>query len=350
MRASGYSCVCKLRCSKGLDCDGLLANWATAPGSDGSAFELPRMSPDLAFAFGLKLVGDQAIEEDRRNLCVQVAVLYTNSRGQRFLRVHSTLLNVVSSLNAAFRSVSVAPLMALAVKRAALMALAPETPGAKKPRDYLLDFCIQALTVFLKTCYRDSGSRNLVISRSLELLPLYTLTARKMIYASLDMGMEGNETMRRIVRMPVHGIMASLYPRVYPLLPALSEGDEDGLRRLTPEREALQYAPACLVATGLNAWILRGTEQTQPETEPGDDLLERATGLWRSISLSLQPSHWQPLRHLPSTALGREATRRERGLVATLFVEDEGFTEMSYTDWVYYLHGQVQRAQNSCGF
>ncbi|CAK9027774.1 Protein transport protein Sec24C (SEC24-related protein C) [Durusdinium trenchii] len=378
MQASAYNCVVKLRCSKGLSCKALLAPWpAAASSEDQSAFEVPRLSPDMSVTFSLLPEVEPDSDEDyprsrdRKTLAVQAAILYTNCKGERLLRTHTRSLTVISSARQIFGSINIAPLMAFLLKQAAMIALDP-AQNAKLPRDMLLESCLQILASFRRRCLDyNSAKKAMVTSRQLLLLPLYVLSARKLLYSLVGSkdGKAQTEALQRILRMPVHNIMLALYPRVYPLPGNTPEGVD--LPRHCPaaeEQVSRGPAPAYLVTNGFGMWYHQSGDR--PE------LREAAGELAERIREVLQPvSDWIPLFDLPRLSVPlkteekimQEATPSgrprygsrtphiaavaksssehiswpEKVLLSSLFVEGTGVTEMSYSDWVLFLQEQL---------
>ncbi|CAK9010595.1 unnamed protein product [Durusdinium trenchii] len=210
-----------------------------------------------------------------------------------------------------------------------------------------------------------------VTSRQLLLLPLYVLSARKLLYSLVGSkdGKAQTEALQRILRMPVHNIMLALYPRVYPLPGNTPEGVD--LPRHCPaaeEQVSRGPAPAYLVTNGFGMWYHQSGDR--PE------LREAAGELAERIREVLQPvSDWIPLFDLPRLSVPlkteekimQEATPSgrprygsrtphiaavaksssehiswpEKVLLSSLFVEGTGVTEMSYSDWVLFLQEQL---------
>jgi hypothetical protein len=380
MQASAYGCVFKLRCSKGLACTSLLAPWpAASSSSDGSAFELPRLTPDASFAITLQPELDSTDEDDvrsrrddkKKQLFLQAAILYTNGEGERLLRIHTTLISVVYSVRAFYQSLSMEPLIAVMLKQAALVALDTSKKKEKlQPKDHLLETCLQVLKTYRRHCYTsDVSPSSLVVSKSLSLLPLYVLAARKLMYS---MGMEKDEACRRanwlrILRMPIHSIIIALYPRAHALpVPSAGEADsgnaEPGIRLpdtvqdsknleralATPcpalqEHVAKGPSPAYIIANGFNAWLLKTESGNSVDEQASESILELAKKACERIEEQLQyTASPMPLSELPAVSATSENTWQEQVRLATLFVEDEGATEMSYPDWVEFLQHHVK--------
>eukprot|EP00747_Dinoflagellata_sp_TGD_P181411 gnl/TRDRNA2_/TRDRNA2_35236_c0_seq1.p1 gnl/TRDRNA2_/TRDRNA2_35236_c0~~gnl/TRDRNA2_/TRDRNA2_35236_c0_seq1.p1 ORF type:complete len:838 (-),score=156.07 gnl/TRDRNA2_/TRDRNA2_35236_c0_seq1:206-2719(-) len=369
MQASAYSCVFKLRCSKGLQATSLIAPWpAASSSSDQSAFELPRLSADASFAFMLQPEYDTSddvddgyyrrMDERKKSMYVQAVTLYTNCKGERLLRVHTTSLNVVHSVRAMFQGIQVGPLMALLMKQAANMALNRKAGSDRvQPRDYLQDFCVKVLASYrMHCCSADFNSSTLVASKALALFPLYVLAARKVLYALLGTqdGMEKRDALWRILKSPIHTLLGLLYPGVY-ALPVIDAPPEEDCQLLAPcpclqEHVAKGASPGYLVANGSGAWLCGLGAAGDPEDEAAASALrQRAAGMCQQLRVEMEPSPmWMPLDELHTGAAGKPGDASaskdawlQKVQAAALFVEDEGATEMSYGNWVAHLQKQI---------
>eukprot|EP00929_Paragymnodinium_shiwhaense_P119322 TRINITY_DN91205_c0_g1_i1.p1 TRINITY_DN91205_c0_g1~~TRINITY_DN91205_c0_g1_i1.p1 ORF type:complete len:868 (-),score=156.81 TRINITY_DN91205_c0_g1_i1:152-2686(-) len=366
MQGSGYSCVVKLRCSKGLQCKGLVAPWPAAPGStDQSAFELPRISPDTSFVFELQPDIESETDDDqyryrqrdygKKLLYMQLAVLYTNTRGQRLLRVHTTSINVVHSVRQVYQASSIGPLMAYFVKKAADTALDSTQPGSRLlPRDFLLESALKVLSTYQQQCCYSTevGLKTLVVNQRLKLLPVYMLGARKLLYSILGTGMVGNELLRKLMRMPIHSLLPTLYPRIYPVKPL--EREQDGTpcasnnalpTALAPIQEIVLKGayPAYVLTNGLGLWVYRNPTPAEQVVCTPEDCMEAVHSICEQLRETLEPGpQFLPLAEITNLSTASSESRDQKVFMATLFVEDEGFTEMSYRGWVDFLQGQVQ--------
>mmetsp|Transcript_129574 Transcript_129574/g.414436 ORF Transcript_129574/g.414436 Transcript_129574/m.414436 type:complete len:410 (-) Transcript_129574:287-1516(-) len=407
MQASAYGCVVKIRCSKGLACRSLLAPWPPAASSaaDGSAFEVPRLSPDASFSFILRVEPEAENEDDaysrrydasRKQLYAQLAVLHTNSLGERLLRVHNCMINVLPSVRVVYQQLNVEPLVCILVKQAAALALEQTDAATSKslPRDCLLEFCLQTLASYTRHCQGSEIRPNmLVIGRQLQLLPLYILGARKLLYtatADTQDKAHGEDFLKRLLRMPVHSLLAAMYPRIYPLPARVEEGSTalPPAGRATTRILESGQAKAYLVASSLGTWFhYRGSSpcssprgdgsegkdptakgklqvveedvqaRANPENTPETRASERVE-LWRSAEALTQRLRerlapgpcWMPLRELPQlpekskTSLNLGVSWTDKILLSGLLVEDEGVTEMNYSDWVQFVHSQACHA------
>jgi len=397
MQASAYGCVVKLRASKGLCCKSLVAPWpAAASSDDNSAFEVPRLSPDMSFAFTLQTEAEEEPEEPyyrremvRKQLFAQVVVLYTSGKGERLLRVHTCLMNVVPTIRLAYNSVSLAPLLALLIKQVVIMALDNKPDAKSVARDCLSEFCLQVIAAYTRHVLRGEMSPDtLVLSRRLQLLPLYILGARKLLYMATSGTMDANsadEFLRRLLRMPVHSVLAALYPRIY--------GINYGAKFYTSELPRAGFAskdylvngsaPAYLIANAFGAWFYHSAGEgedkaegspgsvqkaggsgeaaigpgqgSEPERTPEDRASKRAE-LWRvaealtqRLREGLAPGPvYMPMTELPRLPRSKlpndmDVDWATKIFFSAIFVEDPGVTEMDYQEWMGWVQVQIER-------
>lgn len=166
--------------------------------------------------------------------------------------------------------------------------------------------------------------------------------------------------------MPIHSILVALYPSAY-ALPASSINEENGgeelaaairdsknLKRalaspcpLMQEHVAKGPSPAYIIANGFNAWLLRTESGSSLEEKSAVAIGELAQKACDNLQQRLQPSMSpMALSELPAISETAEDTWQAKVRLATLFVEDEGATEMSYNDWVEFLQGHILHMVN----
>jgi hypothetical protein len=275
-------------------------------------------------------------------------------------------------------------MMTYVVKQAAATAL-EEKPGSRlQSRDCMLDFLLKILVAYRRLCCcRDvSESKVIAIDRRLKLLPLYVLGARKLIFSATWNGPSGNEHLRTLLRMPVHSILAAIYPRIY----ALEDHSVAELPwPLAPAQECILHgsAPAYVITNGLGAWTYRRRD-SQPRNGIEDGSLDvdarrkigtraneiceklkevlepapRPLALTEIKSLSVatelvEPKQARQTREsietkrisgcaADATTISASGLRQARAFLSALFVEDEGYAEMSYVGWLDHLFQQVE--------
>jgi len=217
VQASVYSCVFKLRCSKGLVVDTMHATW-DAEVIDQSTFHISRMSPDSTAVF---TVSHAERIEDQKHIYIQAACLYTDKYGRRLIRVHTLQLPITTSLSNVFRYTEIDAVTNLLLKQAASAALAGN--GAFK--DKLTKACVDMLHAYRINCASMTSTGQLILPESLKLLPLYIGSIRKMAAFRSGSDIRVDDRMAGLIRMlglPIWQTAPLVYPRIYTVYP-LSE-------------------------------------------------------------------------------------------------------------------------------
>jgi hypothetical protein len=250
--------------------------------------------------------------------------------------------------------------MALMLKQAVVSALDKSKKNNVQPKDQLLNTCLQILANYRRHCYTsDVGA--LAVSKTLSLFPLYILAARKLIYyLNLEKDDASREaSLLQVLRMPIHSMLVALYPRAHALPVPSANAEDAGDQLATAVRDsnnleralatpcpALQEhvakgpSPAYIIANGENAWLLKTESGSPVEEQTAHAISQLALKACEHIQEQLQHSASpMSLNELPKIA--DENTWQEKARLATLFVEDEGATEMSYTEWIEFLQGHV---------
>ena len=162
-RKIGFEAVMRIRATKGLSITNFHGHFfVRSP----DLVSLPNINPDAGFAMQVN------IEEplhNIRNVSFQAAVLYTSSKGERRIRVHTFCLpvtgNVHDVVNTVDQQAAVALLARMAVDRC-------QTSTSTDARDALINATIDALSSYRNTLNMSTG-RALLASTNIRLWPLY---------------------------------------------------------------------------------------------------------------------------------------------------------------------------------
>ena len=111
----------------------------------------------------------------------QCAVLYTNDKGQRMIRVHNSSVPVLRTLSKLFRSSDLEALTNSMAKMASRdVAGWPYCKGERrkavplgKVRDAIITRCVDILYVYRQHCATNSSPGQLILPEALKLFPLY---------------------------------------------------------------------------------------------------------------------------------------------------------------------------------
>jgi len=214
LRPTAWEAVMRIRCSKGLRISsfhGHFFNRST------DLLALPTCDPDKAFAVQI------AHEENMVQgpvAYVQCALLYTNSQGERRIRVHTMSVPVVNELGDLYRAADAAASAALLAKLAVERSLGSRLD---ETRAQLQQKVAAALKEF-RLLNASAASRlpsKLLFPDTLRHLPLWALGAIKC--AALRGGAKDVNADERIavghelMAAPVEALCRAVYPDLYPL-------------------------------------------------------------------------------------------------------------------------------------
>lgn len=92
-RKIGFEAVMRIRCTRGLQVHTFHGNFFVR---STDLLSLPNVNPDAGY--GMQISYDETLT-DVKTICFQAALLYTNSEGERRIRVHTLCLPVSTSLS-----------------------------------------------------------------------------------------------------------------------------------------------------------------------------------------------------------------------------------------------------------
>ena len=272
-RTQGWEAVIRIRATKGVQVTDFHGNFYLR-GSD--LLALPGVDSDKAFTFELK---NEEAALNGGAICVQSALLYTTSEGERRIRVQSVCLPLSANLLELYERVNCIACINVMVKHAIRLVYAENLDKARE--------AIRNRTVVLLRNYRGMLAKQQPQSQELVLLPLMTLGALKclglkegsdvrsdvrayVLSLMYGMGIVELETFIRPRMLPVHNLIgnegmpiASPTPTPTPTTP-----NEPPIIQLPPEAaltaEALQPDAAYLLDNGLE-FLLRVGKAVDPQ-------------------------------------------------------------------------------------
>ncbi|KAF5923805.1 hypothetical protein HPG69_016293, partial [Diceros bicornis minor] len=168
-RKIGFEAVMRIRCTKGLSMHTFHGNFFVR---STDLLSLANINPDAGFAVQL------SIEEsltDTSLVCFQTALLYTSSKGERRIRVHTLCLPVVSSLPDVYAGVDVQAAICLLANMAVDRSVSSSLSDA---RDALVNAVVDSLSAYGSAVSSLQHSA-LIAPSSLKLFPLYVLALLK---------------------------------------------------------------------------------------------------------------------------------------------------------------------------
>ncbi|XP_066042344.1 protein transport protein Sec24B isoform X3 [Chamaea fasciata] len=168
-RKIGFEAVMRIRCTKGLSIHTFHGNFFVR---STDLLSLANVNPDAGFAVQM------SIEEsltDTSLVCFQTALLYTSSKGERRIRVHTLCLPVVSSLSDVYAGADVQAVVCLLANMAVDRSVSSSLADA---RDALVNAVVDSLAAYMSTASNLQQSM-LLAPNSLKLFPLYILALLK---------------------------------------------------------------------------------------------------------------------------------------------------------------------------
>ncbi|XP_030127459.4 protein transport protein Sec24B isoform X3 [Taeniopygia guttata] len=168
-RKIGFEAVMRIRCTKGLSIHTFHGNFFVR---STDLLSLANVNPDAGFAVQM------SIEEsltDTSLVCFQTALLYTSSKGERRIRVHTLCLPVVSSLSDVYAGADVQAVVCLLANMAVDRSVSSSLADA---RDALVNAVVDSLSSYMSTASNLQQSM-LIAPNSLKLFPLYILALLK---------------------------------------------------------------------------------------------------------------------------------------------------------------------------
>ncbi|XP_063775067.1 protein transport protein Sec24B isoform X2 [Pseudophryne corroboree] len=168
-RRIGFEAVMRIRCTKGLAIHTFHGNFFVR---STDLLSLANINEDAGFAVQMSIEDSLT---DTSLACFQVALLYTSSKGQRRIRVHTLCLPVVNSLPDVFAGADVQAVTCLLANMAVDRSI---TSSLSDARDALVNAVVDSLATYNSTLSNLQQS-TLIAPSSLKLLPLYILALLK---------------------------------------------------------------------------------------------------------------------------------------------------------------------------
>ena len=217
---TAFEAVLRIRCTKGMRITNFYGNF-NIRGQD--LLALPNCTPDSVFGFDLNH-DEQSINTPF--ITIQSALLYTNSKGERRIRVSTQVMKTTTRTSEFMESVDAEAAAALLSKQALNVALKTNLDNA---RNKLQHTCAEMIRSSKEGDKRTVSGYSIPSSQSndadekktlenLELLPLYTLALMK--NAAFRGGTDVNPDERisaqmKILSMFVEDTITFIHPRLY---------------------------------------------------------------------------------------------------------------------------------------
>ncbi|XP_048022595.1 protein transport protein Sec24A isoform X2 [Megalobrama amblycephala] len=234
-RKIGFEAVMRIRCTKGLSIHTFHGNFFVR---STDLLSLANVNPDAGFAVQM------SIEENLLDLQVvsfQAALLYTSSKGERRIRVHTLCLPVVNSLSDIFAGADVQAIAALLASMAVDRSV---TASLGDARDALINAAIDTLVSY-RSSVLSVQQPGLLAPACLRLFPLYILALLKHKAFRTSAGTRLDErvfAMGQLKCQPLAYLMLMVHPSLYRVDNLSDEGALNVSDRTIPQPRALQLS------------------------------------------------------------------------------------------------------------
>lgn len=241
-RKIGFEAVMRLRCTRGLSIHAFHGSFFVR---STDLLCLPNINPDAGF--GMQISIDENLS-DVQNVCFQASLLYTSSKGERRIRVHTLCLPVVASLSDILHSADQQCIVGLLSKMAVDRSLQSSLSDA---RDALINVAIDVLSAYRLS--QSSGGGGLIAPGSLKLLPLYIIALLKSIAFRSGTSTRLDDrvfAMFQLKTLPLAQLIQVVFPDLYPIHALDDRNSKDIDGKVCPQPPRLHLSAEKLDSRG----------------------------------------------------------------------------------------------------
>ncbi|XP_061858299.1 protein transport protein Sec24A [Colius striatus] len=234
-RKIGFEAVMRIRCTKGLSIHTFHGNFFVR---STDLLSLPNVNPDAGYAVQM------SVEEsltDMQVVSFQSALLYTSSKGERRIRVHTMCLPVVTTLSDVYLGADVQAITGLLANMAVDRSVSATLSDA---RDALVNAVIDSLSAY-RSSVLSVQQPGLMAPYSLRLFPLYVLALLKQKAFQTGTNTRLDErifTMCQVKNQPLVYLMLMTHPSLYRIDNLTDEGALNINDRTIPQPPILQLS------------------------------------------------------------------------------------------------------------
>ncbi|KAI6214453.1 hypothetical protein M3Y94_00270100 [Aphelenchoides besseyi] len=209
-RKIGLEAVLRIRCSKGLSLHTFHGNFFVR---STDLLAMANVNPDSALSVQIQY------EEDLKNqstTCFQAALLYTSSKGDRRIRVHTLCIPICKDIQTVFSSFDTKSSVTLLAKMAAERAL--NGGSLSDCRDGLLNGVVDTLAAYNRSIGQGASGIRTPIYGQLKFFPLFVLGLLKHPAFSSRSRLNKDEHVGNLLRIksaPIELILNEVYPLLY---------------------------------------------------------------------------------------------------------------------------------------
>eukprot|EP00667_Euglena_gracilis_P001269 EG_transcript_1269 len=345
-RETGFEAVMRIRCTAGFKITHFFGHF-NIRGQD--LMGLPNIDEDKAVAI-LIAHNPQANQQNPTNpFCIQAALLYTTSGGERRIRVHTLCLPVTSSALQLYQSIDTSAMANMMLKMAIDKVL---VSGVEAGRAYLLDTLVALLKAFLTFLnHEQRGGTGLIVPEVIALLPATVGAMLKGPSLRTDNDTSADDRSAHLAQAMTIGTCGTLpffFPRLYNLLQTV---DQKRPVLVDTSSTSLDPTNAFLLDSGywLALWVGRRCRVELLDTLFGVDRPEDVTALaplspFNAPALELVEAIQKAPNGIgsPPLVIIRQGTPQERTHFNPFLVEDEYGGSLGYTNLLCNVQRRVQ--------
>ncbi|CAK8686619.1 protein transport protein Sec24A-like isoform X2 [Clavelina lepadiformis] len=243
-RKIGFESVMRIRCTKGIGVHTFHGNFFVR---STDLLSLANVNPDSGYAVNLTIEDPL---QDMSSACFQAALLYTTSKGERRIRVHTMCLPVVKSPAEVLNSVDCIAVVALLSKMGVDRSV---TASVADARDALLNAVIDPLKAYKDTLPQGMTTGGVYVPRCLRLMPLYMQCVLK--HPAFRMGVSTKLddrvfSMVNLKMQPASYLLQGVHPDLYRVDDLHDEGAITVFEKEVPQPNILPLSAESILQTG----------------------------------------------------------------------------------------------------
>ncbi|XP_013873859.1 protein transport protein Sec24A isoform X2 [Austrofundulus limnaeus] len=234
-RKIGFEAVMRIRCTKGLSIHTFHGNFFVR---STDLLSLPNVNPDAGFAVQMSIEENL---DDMQVVSFQAALLYTSSKGERRIRVHTMCLPVANSLSDIFSGADVQAITGLLACMAVDRSVSASLSDA---RDAMTNAAIDSLTSYRQSVLTIQQP-GLLAPACLRLFPLFILALLKQKAFRTGTSTRLDDrvfAMYQLKYQPLVFSMRMIHPALYRVDDLTDEGALNINERTIPQPRVLQLS------------------------------------------------------------------------------------------------------------
>lgn len=349
-RPQGLEAVARLRVSNGLSVGDYQGAFFKRTQTD---VDLPAVDSDKTIFVTLKHE-DKLV--DNGEACLQFAMLYSTTGGQRRIRVHTLTVSTASTLANAFRAADLDVILSYEARKAALRVLEGKD-SLTAIKDKVVADSVNALYAYRRFCATNSSAGQLILPEALKLLPLYTLGLLKSNGLRADVPSDERCAWAfRMAALPTHLTVPTVYPRLYPVaaleLPISAESvvPPPPTTWLSSEKLDAEGVYLLVSSTDMYVWVGRQAQQQVLQELFGAESVDQLTSAQplpppKSAQAEQLLALINSQRAQFASYMRMRVLKRPDPLEHLFFnslIEDRSGAGMSYVEFLCQVHRQIQ--------